>query len=451
MRRFALILLIPLTLCAQPGAIGGRSGRGGTNASPQTTGQSAPTPPLTPAADLATLEGQVVNAIGGTPLRKAILTLDRVNNTPTASGIRGNYSATTDAAGHFAITGIEPGRYRLSASHVGFLSMGYNARRPGGNSTPLDFDRAQKVSAVFKLTPHGVVSGKITDEDGDPLQSVQVQLMGQVYNQGRKEFQQSGNGITNDLGEYRIPGALPGKYYISARRNSSIAVSPGAQEQEDYVLTYYPNATDISAAAAIEMGPGDQVDGINFHLAKVRTVHVKGRVVNNSAPPAPARDQPVTLENGDVINARAPANQPVVRLIPRNNFNMAAPLLNVMVRADGAFDFPSVAPGAYTLIAVFSQGNKTRGAHQSLDVGSSNIEGLSLSINPGVTVTGHLHYDADPPQPLPSLMVRLAPRALLIGLPAPPAVRVDAEGNFRFDDVDAELYDVNVNTVPQTL
>jgi protocatechuate 3,4-dioxygenase beta subunit len=451
MRHFALILLIPLTICAQQA---GRGGRGGANLPPdpsQTTGQTPAPPAPTPAADLATLEGQVMNAIGGTPLRKAVLTLDRVNNTPNDKGIRANYSANTDALGHFAITGIEPGRYRLSATHVGFLSMGYNARRPGGNSTPLDFDRAQKVSVQFKLTPHGVVSGKITDEDGDPLQQVQVQLMGQVYNQGRKDFQQSGNAITNDLGEYRISGILPGKYYIAARRNNGLPTVQATQEQEDFVTTYYPNATDISAAGAIDMGPGDQVDGMNLHLAKVRTVHIKGRVANNSALPAPARPQTVVSENGEINMIGPGAALPMVRLIPRNNVNMAASLLNAPSRPDGAFEFPSVAPGAYTLIAVSSQGNKIHGAHQSLDVGGSNIEGLSLSINPGVTVTGHLHYDADPPQHQPSFMVRLVPRTILIGLPAPPAVKVDADGNFHFDDVDAELYDVNVNTVPQTL
>ena len=44
---------------------------------------------------------------------------------------------------------------------------------------------------------------------------------------------------------------------------------------------------------------------------------------------------------------------------------------------------------------------------RSIDVGDTNLEGVSIAINPGADVTGHVHYDGDAPQPLPSLTVRL--------------------------------------------
>ena len=102
----------------------------------------------------------------------------------------------------------------------------------------------------FKLTPHGVVSGKITDEDGDPMEGVQVQIMRIAYNQGKKQLQMNGGEQTNDLGEYRMSGITPGKYYLAAiyrNRRPVMMMMPGTQEsaspQEDYVTTYYPGST----------------------------------------------------------------------------------------------------------------------------------------------------------------------------------------------------------------
>src|SRR5580658_8881295 len=189
MRYLVLILLVPLALCAQ-GRAPARAGSPGSNGSSDSSGSVPPPPPPTPAADLAAMEGQVTNALTGTPLRKASITLNRQNGGPVTPGTRSSYSATTDATGHFSVSGIEPGRYRVNADHTGYLNMQYNARRPGGPGTALDLGRAQKMTGVdFRLTPHGVVSGKITDEDGDPVQGVQMQLMRLAYNQGRKQLQ----------------------------------------------------------------------------------------------------------------------------------------------------------------------------------------------------------------------------------------------------------------------
>jgi protocatechuate 3,4-dioxygenase beta subunit len=461
MRYFVTILLIPLALSAQPTPVARmgnpNAGRGGASA-------ALPPPPPTPAADLATLEGQVFNALSGTPLRKAGITVNRQNGGPMAPGTRTSYSATTDVSGRFSITGIEPGTYRVNANHTGFLEMQYNARRPGGPGTALELGRAQRMTgADFRLTPHGVVSGKITDEDGDPLEGVQVEVLRVAYNQGRKQLQQNGGESTNDLGEYRMAGLNPGKYYLCAvYRNRRVVMAAGAGAggeppmQEDYVATFFPGVTDVSAAAPVEMGPGDQVQGINIRLTKAHTVRVSGRVSDATAPAEPVVGRglaPVALVNGQM---NVPNNMPVnsrlqVRLLPRSPLNPSGLNINTQVRMDGAFEFPSVAPGPYYLL-VNSNGGRGGGhvTRQALDVGNSNIEGISVSVVPGATVTGHVRYDGDPPSPLPSLNVRLIPREPMQGTPQPQAAKVEADGSFRMDDVNPEQYTVNVN-VPNAL
>ena len=452
MRHLVLILLITLALSAQTTTVG-RAG----NPQAAAGANAAPPPPPTPAADLAMIEGQALNALSGTPLRKATITLNRQNGSPMAPGSRSTYAATTDASGHYSIAGIEPGTYRVSAAHTGFLDMQYNAHRPEGPGTALDIGRAQKTTGVdFRLTPHGVVSGKVTDEDGDPMEGVQVQLMRVVYNQGRKQLQQNSGASTNDLGEYRLSGITPGKYYLCAMYRNRRLTMPGMQQdnspQEDYVTTFFPAATDISAASPLEMLPGDQMQGVNFRLTKTRTARVTGRVMDNTSPPdsTPAPDggrgAVGGLVNGMVVNMNG-NGRIQLRLQPRSSLTPNGLMTTAPVRADGTFEFPSVAPGAYYLIAINNRGG--RGGHvvrQPLDVGETNVEGVSLSINPGATVSGHVRYDGDPPQPLPSLTVRLTPREFNMGMPQPQPAKVEDDGSFHFDDVNLDAFNVTVNT-----
>jgi protocatechuate 3,4-dioxygenase beta subunit len=452
MRYLLLMLFIPLGLLAQARAGAGRPAGSPGGATPP------PPPPPTPTADLASMEGQVSNALGGTPLRKATVFLNRQNGGPIPSGARTNYSATTDATGRYIITGIEPGTYRISAEHTGYLNMQYNARRPGGPGTALDLARAQKMTGVdFRLTPHGVIAGKITDEDGDPIQGVQIQIMRMAYNQGRKELQIANCcENTNDLGEYRMSGVQPGKYYLSAIYRNRRQITDRADEsasQEDYVTTFYAGVTDFSAASQLEIGPGDQMLGINLRLAKVHTVHVTGRAVDNSATPTPDAVRGATV---NVVNGQPGPPQPMptinsriqIRLQPRGALNMPNLQINTQVRADGSFDFASVAPGQYYLIAV-GQGGGRAGAHAArlaVDVGNSNLEGVNIAINPGAEVRGHVRFDGDAPSPLPSLTVRLTPREFNPGVPQPQPARVAPDGSFQFDDVNLDLYNVAINT-----
>src|ERR1039457_2239687 len=284
MRRLAVLLVIPLALIAQIPKQPARNPNGGNPA-------VAPAPP-TPPGDLCTIEGQVFDASTGQPLRKASVSLNPMRMSPGTAAPH-SYGATTDAAGKFTVSGMEPGQYRVNVSHTGSLNGQYNARRPDGPGTPIELARGQKTTGVdFRLTPHGIIAGHMLDEDGDPLQGVQIQLMRMTYNRGRKQLQQYNGSNSNDLGEYRISGIQPGKYYLCAiyrgRLNimmmdgNSMVTNGPALEQEDYVPTFYPGVTDIAAALPMELKPGQQLQGINLKLTKVYTVSVKGTVINTT-------------------------------------------------------------------------------------------------------------------------------------------------------------------------
>src|SRR6202011_1987249 len=105
----------------------------------------------------------------------------------------------------------------------------------------------------------GVVAEKVLDQDGDPVASAQVQVMRFAYQRGRKQLLPGGGGQSNDLGEYRIGNLAPGRYYLSAmdRRGTQFITPDRAGRagggQEGNIATYYPNGTDASSAAPVDV------------------------------------------------------------------------------------------------------------------------------------------------------------------------------------------------------
>src|SRR5260370_30051101 len=155
---------------------------------------------------------------------------------------------------------MDPGRHFLTATRNGFVTQGLSPQGGTRQITALELAPAQKMKeVVLKLFPQGIIAGHITDEDGEPLASVMVQCMRLGYQRGKKQLLPANATSTNDLGEYRLHGLAPGRYYITATyRLPDIGAVPeritgGAQAQqaaeEGYATTYYPNTTQADSAA----------------------------------------------------------------------------------------------------------------------------------------------------------------------------------------------------------
>src|SRR5262245_7606774 len=262
MRNIGLYFFLPLVLTAQKGPPSAPVAR----QRPDQTQQSQPAP--TKPEDLSALEGQVVNATTGQPLGKAALTLRRVSARPGPPGSFGpakSYMSTSDTSGRFSIPGIEPGSYRLSATRTGFVNTEYGARDYMQGGTTLTLDPRQRMGDVMvRMTPNGVITGHVFDEDREPVAFLQVQAMRYRYSQGRKQLASYGSANTNDIGEYRIFGLPPGRYYISVTLRRSFGPDRRNAVQgpeEEYVSTYYPGTTEAATAAPVDIGPGALFSG----------------------------------------------------------------------------------------------------------------------------------------------------------------------------------------------
>jgi hypothetical protein len=107
--------------------------------------------------EYGTINGTVLNAITGSPLTGANITLQ-----PTASGKM--RLATTDAQGKFGIYVINPGGYTLAAAAGGFITASQAATITGGQTNTTNFAlTAPLISGQYRVI---VTWGSAIDLDG---------------------------------------------------------------------------------------------------------------------------------------------------------------------------------------------------------------------------------------------------------------------------------------------
>ncbi|MCX6629372.1 MAG: carboxypeptidase regulatory-like domain-containing protein [Candidatus Solibacter sp.] len=383
--------------------------------------------------DSCSIGGQVSNAATGEPVRRALVYLRRVDSSPGVTNIQVSSTATTDAAGRFAMVGIVPGKYRLSAERSGFIATQYGSRGPGKAGTLLTLDPGQKSNDLaMRLTPHGVIAGRVLDEEGEPVSGVDVQVLRQQYMQGRKQMSRTNGASTNDLGEYRVFGLAPGRYYVSAASRQNPTLPQG---EDEYVTTFFPRTTDVTAAAPIDVGPGAQLRNIDIPLTRMHTVTVRGRAVSEVPVPTGTENARRTFVN--------------VMLSARNVMAVGGFARGATVTPEGTFEFRGVTPGSYFVVGAVNLAGKTLTARTPIQVGTSPIEGISLTVRGGVPVGGQVRVEGETTESLAKMRVTLQPTEISGVVFGPiPAQQVKPDGSFQLDDVGADRYTVLVAPLP---
>ena len=102
-------------------------------------------------------------------------------------------------------------------------------RNPWGKAITVAEEQEVKDVAV-KLVPLAVVSGRVLDEDGDPMARAQVQALRYVYygQRGARQLNPAGFATTNDLGEYQLLDLEPGQILFPG----SCSAAAGAPSRE---------------------------------------------------------------------------------------------------------------------------------------------------------------------------------------------------------------------------
>ena len=186
------------------------------------------------------VSGMVVKLQGSVPLPSSTVRLQSVDDHART------FSGVTDAGGRFMVNAIDPGRYRLRVIRNGYITQEYGQRTPNDPGAIVALSPGQDLEELlFRLLPSAVVSGRIQNENGEPLAWVRVSALRATYLRGKRTLSSEVTVVTNDLGEYRLFGLRPGRYFISATYKPGQRLEP-AEEDEDaadagkygYVATY---------------------------------------------------------------------------------------------------------------------------------------------------------------------------------------------------------------------
>lgn len=212
-----LILAWPTAPSAQAGggaAQQAQGGRGGGRGAAAAQGRDAT---LTATVGTGLIIGQVITGDAGTPVRRA-----RVNL--SGAELRGQRTTMTDDEGRFVFTQLPAGRYTMTASKAGFVSIAYGAKAAGRAGTPIQLADGQKLeSKPIPMPKGGVVTGVVLDEYGEPSPGTPVRALRMVMRTGEKRLESAGSSTTDDRGQYRIYGLQPGQYIVTAQpRNTGL-------------------------------------------------------------------------------------------------------------------------------------------------------------------------------------------------------------------------------------
>ena len=363
------------------------------------------------------IRGRIVSGDTGSPVRRAQVRL--------AAPEIGAKSALTDAEGRYEFRDLPAGRFSMTATKSGFVTMNYGQTRPFESGKAIELTEGQAIERADIAMPRGsVIAGRLLDEFGDPVPDAMVTAMRSTWSNGRRRLQMAGRPAqTNDLGQFRLFGLPPGEYYVSGSLGAgqamqvemamSVALTSagggsGSNPSSGYAPTYYPGTTSGSDAQRLTLTAGQELPNTDFALVPVRLAKVSGVVLNSDGRPA----------EGTTIHA-----------MPRHP-DVTGPIfaMSNSARTDknGNFTITNVAPGDYilqtratqviqaegrTMIFTMAEGGPMGGgeaevASVPLSVTGEDVGNVVVMLSKGGVATGTVVFDgAARPEGAPQLRI----------------------------------------------
>jgi Carboxypeptidase regulatory-like domain len=446
-------LLVPaqvvLCMCALSAQ---QSSRPGEAPARDTPAQQQQTP-----APTGKIAGRVLSAADGRPVKRARAYV----SAPQLAEGRGTL---TDDNGVFELTDLPGGRYTLSVSKTGFVSLSYGQRRPLQAGTPLQLGDGQQLEGIeFRLPRGSVIAGHLYDELGEPMPGASVRVLRYQYAQGERQLVPAGGAQTDDQGAFRVWGLNPGEYYLNATaqnfnlgrgargsppgggrgpaafagRGSAAPGLPatragfsgpppgfidfGGNEEllRAYAPTYYPGVGSVNESRPLNVAVGQELLDVNFSILLVRTAQVAGTVTSP--------DGSITY-SGQVNLAPETGAGPDGRSQLGINFGSR-------IDWEGRFSIGNVPPGRYVLRARGTDSDPPLFAAQPITVASGDELEVPIILFPGASISGTVAFEGADPPDMSRIRVT-APSAESGGTLGPnPNAKVDKDGSFTLEGV----------------
>jgi hypothetical protein len=285
-----------------------------------------------PGPTMGSVSGHVYRADTGQPLAGAVLYLKPFRDRDQGLGdapVPSPLAARTGPDGAYTFAQVEPRDYGVHVEHPGFALVtlnGPSSNQP--NPGRVSIASGQHLTDLdYKLQPTGAISGSVRDQDGVPLQGLLVTAFCSRAGSGNTGRADAGRATTDDRGDFRISGIVPGDCDVGAG-----PVAP--LNSVGYRGVFYPNAATMENAQPIPVKADGETPGVSLVVRYSPTYTVTVKVVKN----ANAGGQ--SLYSIRLMSAD-PAARPLV-----NTFGFGA-AFPITTNADGTAVLRGVTAGTY--------------------------------------------------------------------------------------------------------
>jgi hypothetical protein len=322
----------------------------------------------------ATIKGRLTKP-DGSPVRGAQVNATLIGPRPTTA------TASSDSDGNFEIVlgvaplsrGSEPQGFRVTAFKPGYQTSDFGQRNQTTRGDPIPITPGEVRDHVdVVLQPLGVLTGRILDDVGEPVEGALVRPAQLRYINGRRQLVDVGAPRqTDDLGRYRLSGLRPGQYAISASVGQ-IVVAQSSVDLPGFGTTYYPGTSDLQAIQFVRVNPPQELSAIDFSLLRMSSARVAGRALD-------ADGDPITGGIALMPSQRSGANtdtQMGARIDPK-----------------GGFEFRNVPPGDYVLQVVHGRvgkWNEGEFASRYITVADADVTNLEVQASAGSQISGRI-------------------------------------------------------------
>jgi 5-hydroxyisourate hydrolase-like protein (transthyretin family) len=360
----------------------------------------------------------------GSPLVNARVTATEVEPRAPNSVSR---TVTTDDEGNFRLTKLQSGAYRISANADGYLSASAGATE---NSTrPDDQYFRPGATATITLQKGGVITGRVSNAEGQPIVAVPLSLeyVRDNYDRPMSATAVEGEGRTDDRGVYRFYGLRPGSYLV--RAGGRVRDSRAATAFDSDAPTYHPSTTRESATE-VRVRANEEATGVDIRYRGERGYAIRGFI----------------------SDAAGFKQQPYLRLIRLP----AAQVGFTYARVEGKslkFEFEGLLDGEYELVAqTHGAGEEENGAAslpRRVTIKGADVHGIEMRLIPRGSLSGRLVLDETPgicqgPQPrrppMRLMNASLIPHRDGDEHPALEQVRPNQQGEFALREMETGRY-----------
>jgi hypothetical protein len=379
------------------------------------------------------VEGVVTNKLTNMPVKGAHVIYTRVAS--GANSAASPISRDTDVQGRFHLE-LTPGSYRLWVEREGFARQSYGSSVPEGTGSLLAVSSGQELrDLAFHITPLGALSGRVFDQDGDPLEGVGIQVLRVSYSSGMRQLIPVAGASSNDRGEYRCYDLPADRYFVLATPKGSPlshSIDVGAlvpEVQDAYVPLYYPGVLELESASAIPVPEGGDIQQIDFRLQSIRASTLRGLVSGGMKADA----------------------SPIQVILAHNDHGFASYIGRSTAAVDpaaGKFEIRRVAPGSYFLVASQLIKGEVFSARVPVEITTdAPPEDVTLHMSQAAEAHGTVLMEDASAVPA-NLVVRLLPAEGLFPGP-PPTSPVNPDGSIRLSGVLPGTWVLSVEHLPE--